>query len=140
MAKSSAKRTSGKPRTLIGAERKLSGALSIRVPSKYFAVITPCGQTKLHCPHWTHVPSSHTGTISAMLRFSHTAVPDGQVPSIGMRLTGMSSPRPSSIRAVTSRTNAGAEAGTTGGVSHSLVAAAGTVTSNSRARVSSTAR
>ena len=49
----------------------------------------------------------HTGTASAMLRFSQIAVPDGQVPSTGMRLTGISSPRPSSIAAVTSRTNVG---------------------------------
>ena len=55
------------------------------------------------------VPHRHRVT---MFRFSHTEVPDGHVPSIGIPLTGMSSPRPASIGAVTSRTNSGAVAGT----------------------------
>ena len=42
------------------------------------------------------------------LRFSHCAVPLGYVPSTGSALTGSSSPRPAIIRAVTSRTKAGA--------------------------------
>ena len=74
-----------------------------------------------------------------MLRFSNAAVPDGKVPSTGNWLTRISSPRPSIIFAVTSRTNAGAWAGTIGGRSKRLVAAAGTATSNRRASVLSTA-
>ena len=42
------------------------------------------------------------------------AVPDGKVPSAGIRLTGMSSPRPASIRAVTVRTKSGASSPTSG--------------------------
>ncbi len=74
-----------------------------------------------------------------MLRFSYALVPEGKVPSAGMRLTGISSPRPASIRAVTRRTNSGASSGTIDGRSRSLVAVAGTATSKSRASVPSTA-
>ena len=57
-----------------------------------------------------------------MLRFSKAAVPDGKVPSTGIWLTRISSPRPAIILAVTSRTNSGACAGTIGGRSNALVA------------------
>ena len=50
--------------------------------------MTPCGQTRTHLPHWMQSASSHTGISSAMLRFSHCAVPVGKVPSMGMALTG----------------------------------------------------
>ena len=82
---------------------------------------------------------SQTGTKSAMLRFSHAAVRLGKVPSTGIRLTGMSSPMPSIMRAVTCRTNSGALAGTNGGRSQVLFALAGTVTSCRRSRAASTA-
>ena len=61
-----------------------------------------------------------------MLRFSNAAVPDGQVPSTGIMLTGTSSPRPAIIFAVTRRTNSGARGGHHGGRSQVLVAEAGT--------------
>ena len=63
--------------------------------------MTLCGQTKLHCPHWTQRSSRQTGTVSERLRFSNAAVPDGNVPSTGMALTGIWSPSPAKIRAVT---------------------------------------
>ena len=75
-----------------------------------------------------------------MLRFSKALVPDGKVPSAGIRLTGISSPRPASILAVTRRTKSGAlgrdDRRT---VDWPLVAAAGTFTSKRRASVPSTA-
>ena len=46
-----------------------------------------------------------------MLRFSHCAVPVGQVPSTGKALTGSRSPLPASITAVTRWTNSGASVG-----------------------------
>ena len=110
----SVKRTSGKPRTLIGAERKLSGAPPAGARRSIFARMTPCGQTKLHWPHWMQmsgVPDRHDVGDVALLPRRRA---DGKVPSTGIRLTGMSSPRPSIIGAVTSRTNSGAAAGTTG--------------------------
>ena len=76
--------------------------------------MTECGQTKLHWPHWMQRSGSQTGTLSAMLRFSQAAVPDGKVPSTGIRLTGISSPGPRTSCAVTLRTNSGAVAGTSG--------------------------
>ena len=57
------------------------------------------------------------GNFCAMLRFSHWAVPVGKVPSAGRALTGRSSPWPSAIMPSTSRTNAGAPAGTAGRIS-----------------------
>ena len=47
-------------------------------------------------------------------RFSHRAVPVGNVPSTGSALTGSRSPSPASIRAVTRCTKSGASAGTGG--------------------------
>jgi hypothetical protein len=91
--------------------------------------MTACGQTKLHWPHWTQIPGSQTGTESAIFRFSNAAVPEGKVPSGGIRLTGISSPRASNILAVTLRTNSGAFAGTSGPRSQWLVAATGTFAS-----------
>src|ERR1700739_4154845 len=90
--------------------------------------MTACEQTKLHCPHWMQMSGSHTGTVSARLRFSNAEVPEGKVPSTGIRLTGISSPRASNILAVTLRTNSGAPAGTTGARSQRLLAAGGTFT------------
>ena len=67
------------------------------------------------------------------------SVPDGNVPSAGIRLTGISSPSPTSILAVTRRTNSGASSGTIFARSRVLVAIAGTGTSYNRASVPSTA-
>ena len=52
-----------------------------------------------------------------MLRFSKAVVPGGKLPSTGMALTGISSPRPAIILAVTLRTKSGASSGTSGGSS-----------------------
>ena len=60
---------------------------------------------------------------------------DGKVPSAGIALTGISSPSPSSILAVTRRTNSGASSGTIFARSRVLVAIAGTGTSCNRASV-----
>ena len=60
----SVKRTSGKPRTLIGADLKLvRRAVQLRPRRSILARITPCGQTKLHWPHCTQSSGSHTGTV-----------------------------------------------------------------------------
>jgi hypothetical protein len=64
-----------------------------------------------------------------MLRFSHRDVPDGQVPSDGIALTGSSSPRPAIIGAVTCRTNSGTSSGTTEGSGVRLLTAVGMDTS-----------
>src|ERR1039458_6752766 len=63
--------------------------------------MTECGQTMTHLPHWMHSSSSHTGISRAMLRFSHCVVAVGKVPSMGIALTGTSSPSP--VRQTTSR-------------------------------------
>ena len=47
--------------------------------------MTACGQTIAHLPHWMQTSGSQTGISSAMLRFSHAAVPTGKVPSYGQR-------------------------------------------------------
>ena len=65
-------------------------------------------------PHWMQMSGLQTGTMSEMFRFSHREVPEGYVPSAGIALTGRSSPRPAIITAVTSFTNGGASAGTSG--------------------------
>ena len=64
-----------------------------------------------------------------MLRFSHCAVAVGKVPSMGMALTGRSSPSPAMIWAVNRCTNSGAAAGTGGRISNSEVTLSGTFTS-----------
>ena len=87
--------------------------------------MTLCGQTMAHLPHWMQTSGSHTGISSAMLRFSHFAVPVGYVPSTGSALTGKLSPWPAIMRAVTSRTNCGACGDTAGGIAIVLVAAVG---------------
>ena len=91
-----------------GAVRKPSGAAAKRSGAPTLARITAWGHTSTHLPHCTHRSVSHTGTASAMLRFSQRAVPTGQVPSQGRALTGRASPRRSSIGPITSRTKSGA--------------------------------
>ena len=81
-----------------------------------------CGQTIAHLPHCTHTGSSQTGISSAMFRFSHRAVSIGNVPSTGMALVGIASPRPAMISPMTFFTNSGAWGGTGGGMSMALVA------------------
>ncbi len=70
------------------------------------------GRPARTCRTGCRAPRSHTGISRAMLRFSHWAVPVGKVPSMGMALTGRSSPSPAMILAVTFWTNSGAAAGT----------------------------
>ena len=76
------------------------------------------GRQSTHLPHWMHRSGSQTGISSAMLRFSQCAVPAGYVPSTGSALTGSASPSPAIMGPSTSRTNAGASAGTVGGGQH----------------------
>ena len=64
-----------------------------------------------------HSSASQRGTSTAMLRFSKAVVPGGKLPSTGMALTGISSPRPAIILAVTLRTKIGASSGTSAGSS-----------------------
>ena len=97
--------------------------------------IVACGQTMAHLLHWMQTGWSHTGISSAMFRFSHCAVPVGYVPSTGILLTGIRSPNPPMISAVTSFTNAGAFGDTRGGMAIVLVTLAGTFTSKRFASV-----
>jgi hypothetical protein len=76
---------------------------------------------------------------TAMLRRSYCVVAVGQVPSSGMAETGMVSPFPAIIFAVTSCTNSGASAGTGGLRMMQLVAFSGTGTSTMFRRAVSTA-
>ncbi len=85
------------------------------------------------------IAASHTGISRAMLRFSHFAVPVGQVPSTGSALTGSMSPLLESIRAVTLLTKSGAISGTTGGSPLAAVTWSGTATARMWASASSTA-
>src|SRR4051812_43013675 len=94
-----------------------------------------CGQTKAHLLHWMHTFGSQIGTASAMRRFSHFVVPDGQVPSTGNAETGRRSPLPAIITAVTRWTKSGAAAGTSGCLWKREVAWAGTGTSKRWASV-----
>ncbi len=71
-----------------GVLLKVSGASARYFSSYTLARMTACGQTSTHLPHWMQTFSSHTGISSEMLRFSHCAVPVGNVPSIGILLTG----------------------------------------------------
>ena len=75
------------------------------------------------------ISASQTGISSERLRFSHCAVPVGNVPSTGNALTGSSSPWPAIIGPSVIRTKAGASAGTGGTRSKVLVITPGTTTS-----------
>ena len=74
-----------------------------------------------------------------MFRFSHRVVAVGYDPSFGRALTGSRSPCPAIIGPSTCFTKSGALSGTAGGISITLVAASGTVTSNRFATDASTA-
>ena len=97
-------------RSRAGAERKPSGALARAAGSTTVARITAWGHTITHLPHCTHRSGSHTGIASAMLRFSHWAVPLAKLPSQGRALTGRASARRCSWGSTSSRTTAGAVA------------------------------
>src|SRR5512147_3348178 len=97
------------------------------------------GQTSVHLLHWMQIFGSQTGTSAAMFRFSHRLVPVGHVPSTGKALTGRRSPLPAIITAETRFTNVGAASATMGGRLRVAVAAPGTGTAWSCARVRSTA-
>src|SRR6266536_4782842 len=88
--------------------------------------MTACGQTMAHLPHWMQVLVSQTGISSAMLRFSHLAVPVGKVPSAGKALTGIESPWPAYMVPSTSRSYLLASGGNGLGISIWLVASSGT--------------
>jgi hypothetical protein len=101
------------------------------------ARIAACGQTNTHLLHWMQIGWSHTGISSAIARFSHCAVPVGQVPSAANAETGKRSPLPSRITACTRLTKSGAATGTVGRSSPLPVSAPGS-TSNSFSSVAST--
>src|SRR5215470_13600019 len=115
----------------------VAGALDRWEASYTLIRITACGHTMAHLPHWMQVFASHTGISSAMLRFSHLLVPVGYVPSGGKALTGISSPWPAYMVPSTSRSYLFASGENGGGISISLVAFPGSLTSNRQARVSS---
>ena len=52
----------------------------------------PWGQTMEHMPHWMHLVTSHSGTVTAMPRFSYLVVPVGTEPSALKADTGSLSP------------------------------------------------
>src|ERR1035437_3588699 len=112
-----------------GTDLNVDGAPARSLSSYTLARITLCGQTSTHLPHWMQSASSHTGISMAILRFSHCAVAMGKVPSMGMALTGRSSPLPAMIWASTSLTKAGAAAGTGGRRSNEEETLSGTLTS-----------
>src|SRR5664279_223742 len=118
----------------------VAGLFSSNLGSDTLARMAACGHTSVHLLHWMQRSVYHTGISIAMLRFSHCAVPVGNVPSTGKALTGSWSPRPAMISAVTSCTNFGASLATMGGILIVLDATAGTLTSIRLAMVWSTAR
>ena len=63
--------------SLSGRLTTASGASASRAGSTILLRITECGQTITHLPHWMQISGSHSGTSSAMLRFSHWVVPTG---------------------------------------------------------------
>src|SRR5678815_2748471 len=73
---------------------KVAGASASALSSYTFARMAACGHTSAQWLHWMQIFESHTGISSARFRFSHFAVPTGQVPSIGKALTGSRSPLP----------------------------------------------
>src|SRR5579862_1339589 len=73
---------------------KVAGAPSSCWLSYTLMRMTACGQTMAHLPHWMQIFESHAGISRARLRFSHFAVPVGNVPSQEKALTGSSSPLP----------------------------------------------
>src|SRR6266568_1163249 len=118
---------------------KVGGAFSSSRESYTLMRMTACGQTIAHLPHWIHVLGSQTGISSARLRFSHLAVPVGNVPSQEKALTGSSSPWPAYIAPSTSRSYSGAFGENGAGIRTRLVVFSGTLISNRWASVSSTA-
>jgi hypothetical protein len=88
-----------------------------------------CGQASAHLLHWMQIAGSHTGTSSAMPRFSQRLVAVGHVPSGGKALTGSRSPLPESITDVTRWTKSGASSGTGRGILRCADGSAGTFTS-----------
>ena len=104
---------------------KVSGAPASALSSYTFARIAACGHTRAHWLHWMQIFESHTGISSAMLRFSHFAVPVGHVPSTGNALTGSRSPLPARITDVIFWTKSGAFSDTSGGRVRVALTAAG---------------
>ena len=50
--------------------------------------IAACGQTSEHWLHWIHLSICHTGTLTAIPRFSYCVVPVGTTPASLNTLTG----------------------------------------------------
>ena len=51
-----------------------------------------CGHTSEQVPHWMHLSICHSGTVTAMPRFSNLVVPVGTTPAGSKALTGRLSP------------------------------------------------
>src|SRR5271157_366902 len=71
-----------------------------------------CGQSREHRWHWMHTAGFHTGTFSAILRFSYWVVAVGQMPSAGICETLMVCPICLRRVPITCLTNSGASSGT----------------------------
>ena len=99
--------------------------------------IAACGQMMEQLPHWMQAAGSHCGMNAATLRFSHWVVAVGHVPSSGMAETGSTLPFCAIIFAETFWMNAGASAGTAGGIFALPAGAAGYLTSSMAADAAS---
>src|SRR5438067_4906322 len=120
------------------ADLNVAGAPSSGGIGYTLARMAAWGQTIAHLLHWMHSAPSQEGICPARFRFSHWLVPVGHVPSTGNALTGSSSPRPSSIAAVTRCTKSGARAETGTGRRCDAVARPGCGTSARYASAAST--
>ena len=75
-----------------GLVSKDAGAF-LRVSSvARYGRMAACGQTREQLPHWMHLVMSHSGTFTAMPRFSYLVVPVGTLPSTENADTGSLSP------------------------------------------------
>lgn len=116
-----------------------SGAWSAAMGSYTFIRIAACGHTSAHLAQSMQMSGSQMGISWAIDRFSHLAVPVGNVPSTGSADTGRRSPWPAIIIAVTFFTKSGASGGTGGRRRRSPATSAGTFTSCRPSRALSTA-
>ena len=129
----------GPSRSVHSRCRKLGGASSSALGSTTLSRIAAWGQTSAQRAQSMQISGSQIGISAAMPRFSHCAVPVGNVPSTGRALTGSRSPSPAIIVAVTRRTKSGACVGTRAAGVWSVVGSDGTVIGASAARAASTA-
>ena len=69
-----------------------AGASAASCASSRNGRMVACGQTSEHWLHWMQFSGIHSGTSTAMPRFSYRVVPVGTVPSAERRETGSLSP------------------------------------------------